>query len=147
VCYSGADANVQNHSRLRAGTAHIGAGLVEGVQIIRDHDHNRREIFDQRLKCKKLAEDYVKANSDNYTSVFLDRADFSTSRNSCIASTNEHSGGAQFTTYKLVDVVTGELLPTDFCDNHDSQSTSFCGNGRDMKLRRERDEAFAKVVK
>lgn len=123
----------------------VGAVFVEGIQIIRDH--NRREIFEQRLKCKNLAEDYVKANSDNYTSVFLDRADFSTSRNSCIASTNEYSGSAQFTTYQVVDVVTGELLSTDFCDNHDSQSTSFCGNGRNMKLRRERDEAFDKVVK
>lgn len=123
----------------------VGAGSVEGFQLIREH--HRQEFFEQRLRCKNLAEDYAKSHSDDYISVLPDRSDFSTSRNSCVASTDEYTGNARFVSYKVVDVVTGELISTGVCDNHDSQSPSFCGGGRNMKLRQERDAAFDKAVK
>jgi len=123
----------------------VGAGTLEVFQIIREH--RRREFFEQRLRCKKLAEEYAKSHSDNYNSVLPDRSDFSTSRNSCVASTDEYSGNARFVSYQVVDVVTGELISTASCDNHDSQSPSFCGGGRNMKLMQERDAAFDKAVK
>ena len=124
----------------------IGAASVEGFHIVRDHQ--RREFFEQRLRCKKLSEDYVKANSDDYTSMSIDRADFSASRNSCVASTLESRGkDGRFLGYKVADVITGELLFTDDCDDHDPQSRSFCGNGRDVRLLQKRDAEFDKAVK
>ncbi|MCU1271128.1 MAG: hypothetical protein JWN74_2422 [Acidobacteriaceae bacterium] len=124
----------------------IGAASVEGFHIARDNQ--KREFFEQRLRCKKLAQDYVKASSDDYTSMSLDRADFSKSRNSCLAATLESSGkDRQFVEYKVTDVITGEVLSSDFCDERDSHSQSFCGNGRDIKLLQKRDEQLDKEVK
>lgn len=122
----------------------IGASSTAGIYAIRSTE--TRQFFEQRLRCKELAETYAKKNSDEYTDVILDRNDFSKSRNSCIASVDS-VGGDRFWKFEVVDVVTGELLSTDFCDDKDSQSSTFCGNGRDVKLRSQRDRVLDDTVK
>ena len=67
--------------------------------------------------------------------MFLDRSDFSETRNSCVSSISKTSGG-RFRDYQVIDVVTGELVSTDSCDGKDSQSSSFCGNGKQPSLMR-----------
>jgi hypothetical protein len=122
----------------------IGAGSVEAFHSI--HDRQKHELFEQKLRCKTLGETYAKKASDEYTSVFLDRVDFSKTRNSCVASVLNTSAG-RFMTYQVVDVVTGDLLSTGSCDDKDSQSRSFCGKGKDISLIQERDAAFDRLVR
>jgi hypothetical protein len=121
----------------------IGAGIIESFHVVRGR--LRREFFEQRIRCKNLAEIYAKTNSDDHTSLFVDRTDFSTARNSCVASISKATSG--FWTYQVVDVITGEPLFTGFCDGKDSQSSSFCGGGRDINLMHKRDSEFDEVVK
>ena len=73
----------------------VGAAAVQTVHVI--SDRNSRELFGQRLRCKTLADKYVKDRSR----VVLSRIEFSHSRSSCIASTYEQLG---------LDAATGEQL-------------------------------------
>jgi len=123
----------------------VGAATIERFHAVRDH--HRQQFFEQRLRCKSLAEVYAKTNSDDHTSVFVDRTDFSRARNSCVASISISKATSRFWTYQVVDVITGELLFTDSCDEKDSQSPSFCGGGRDINLMHKRDSEFDEIVK
>jgi hypothetical protein len=121
----------------------IGAGAVESFHIVRDR--HRQQFFEQRIRCENLADTYAKSNTDAHTSMFVDRTDFSRARNSCVASISKATSG--FWTYQVVDVITGDLLFTDFCSEKDSQSSSFCGGGKDINLLHKRDSEFDEVVK
>jgi len=121
----------------------IGAASVQGFHAMRDD--RRAELFKQRLRCKSLAESYAKKNTSDFETVFIDRNDFSTSRNSCVASDSSYTDSTA--RFDVVDVVTGEVLFSDSCVRKDATSSSFCGNGRDIKLLEQRDKEFDEAVK
>ncbi len=77
--------------------------------------------------------------------VTLERIDFSPVRTSCVASTEEGRGfGAPHTylDYKVVDVLSEEVLFEDTCNNNEPKAHNFCGDGKNMLMRAERDKAF-----
>jgi hypothetical protein len=121
----------------------IGAGGSETLHVIRDR--YRTEFLEQRLRCKGLADAYVAKNSDEMTSIFLDRSDFSTRRNSCVAAVTRVS--LQTTHYEVVDILTSETLFFGKCSDREDSKSFWCGNGRNDKLMDERDKEFVEVVK
>lgn len=115
----------------------VGAAGVQIAHIISDRDG--RELFGQRLRCKTLADKYVKEKVSPYYLVVVDRIEFSRSRSSCIAATHEQFGPVQKSssdwTYKVVDLLSDEDINMMFCS----------GNDDCIQRRQERDQAFEKA--
>jgi len=102
----------------------VGAAAVQTAHVV--SDRNSRELFGQRLRCKALADKYVKGRSHM---VVISRVEFSRSRGSCIASTFEQVGldaptsgllglkppADQTYMFNVVDLLTGEDLATRTC--------------------------------
>ena len=95
----------------------LGAAATEGFNVYRQsHDS---QIFQERLRCKAVAEAYVKENSTDKNStdqmghfVTLDKVDYSPARNSCVAATESVSfyPGGHFATENVRDLLSGETL-------------------------------------
>jgi hypothetical protein len=68
----------------------VGAAGVQTAHVV--GDRNSRELFSQRLRCKALADKYVKDRYAVGGTVVLSRVEFSRRRGSCIASTSEQLG-------------------------------------------------------
>jgi len=127
----------------------VGAALDETLHVIRDRkakaaDRDNDEVFQQRLQCKHLADDYVRKNSDDNSTLFLERVDFSLSRRSCVAAFTRWTTAkrGEIHDYETIDIVSGETLFTAGCIENDPKATNFCGNGRDMQLSQERKKAL-----
>ena len=101
--------------------------------------------FQQKLRCKELAESYAKSHSDETSTVFLDRSGFSAQRNSCVASTSR-AFLADSWDYEVVDVVTGDTLYHENCSGNQTSST-WCGNGSNIRMMQKRDKVFDEFVK
>jgi len=95
----------------------LGAAATEGFNVYRQsHDS---QIFQERLRCKAVADAYVKENStdENSTepmgvSLTLDKVGYSPARNSCIADLESviyYPGGAR-RTENVEDLLSGENL-------------------------------------
>lgn len=123
----------------------VGATGVQIAHVI--SDRNSRELFGQRLRCKTLADKYLKEHSATSGAVVLGRVEFSRRRGSCIASTAEPLGLDAYTAaqlglaqkpseqmymFKVVDLLSGEDLVTRTCTGSDD-----CG-----KSMQKRDEEF-----
>lgn len=122
----------------------IGAGSTELANIIRDR--RLATLFEARLRCRSLAEAYKKSKSNEFTTSFVHLSGFSRSRDSCVATMSSASGSLW--TYKVVDTLTGQTLFSDQCSEKGTESDpTWCGNGRDVKLRQEMDRAFENIVK
>ncbi len=122
----------------------IGAGSTEVVHAIRRR--HQGPSFESRVRCRDLAEAYSKRESNELTTIFLHRSDFSRARESCVAAISSVDG--PFWNYEVVDVLTGEALFSDQCSEKGTKSDRmWCGNGRNVELRQEADRAFDKVVK
>ena len=120
-----------------------GGLAVEAGHIFRDG--HRHEVFEERLRCKALAEAYVKGQSEEpYT--MLERVDFSPSRNSCIAAIHKVTFPHSDQTFNVVDVISGEVLSHSWCAGDDETSKSYCGNGKNISLRNEYKRGFEKTV-
>jgi hypothetical protein len=123
---------------------------VAGFMVGRAHPahparQSQEEIFKNRFTCDNLAGTYVKAESDDITSVSVVRVDFSPAHNSCIASTfGSRNFRDKFTLmdYKVVDLMSHEELFSESCDETRPGAHDFCGNGRNSDLMRQRDKAF-----
>ena len=70
----------------------LGVTATEGFNVYRQSHNNR--IFQERLRCKAVADAYVKENSTDskedpfaksWVTVTLDKVDYSPARNSCVA--------------------------------------------------------------
>lgn len=132
----------------------VGAGLDETLHVLRDRKaraetQSSDEAFKRRLQCKPLAEEYVTKNSDDHTSLSLDRVDFSPTRHSCIVALSRTSSGHGITLYgyETVDILTAETLFSGECNENDPTSRIFCGNGRDMQLIEKRDKTLESALK
>jgi hypothetical protein len=125
----------------------VGTGSVEAFHMIRDRNH--RQVFEEKIRCKGLAEVYVKSNSEDESFVLLERVDYSPARNSCIASALEvhEPGHGSSEHYRVVDLLSGETLYKGFCNNNSESGTTYCGNGRNVALANARDAAFASALK
>jgi hypothetical protein len=110
----------------------VGAAGVQGIHLI--HDRTDDALFKQRLRCKALADKYVKDNTSSLNKVLINRVEFSRTRNSCIVATTEHfsaqpledamvqkglgtlgSSPAESTIIEIKDLLTGEELFTRTC--------------------------------
>jgi hypothetical protein len=121
----------------------IGAAATEGFNVYRQsHDS---QIFQERLRCKAVADAYVKENSTDKNSteprgVFLtlDNVDYSPARNSCVAEleTVSYYRGGVLTIENVEDLLSGEILFAINC-------TEECEMLRAMFL----DRAFDYVMK
>jgi hypothetical protein len=107
-------------------------------------NRNNVEVFQQRLRCKSVADDYVKKNSDDNSTLFLERVGFSPSRRSCVAAFTRWTTAkrGEIHDYETIDILSGETLFSDGCIENDPESTTFCGNGRDMQLWKERENVL-----
>ncbi len=122
----------------------LGGITIEAIHIFRDK--HRHEVFEQRQRCKSLADAYVKANwseLESYTT--LDRADFSQSRNSCIAAIHATILRNSNEEFVIVDVLSGEKVYAGWCSGNET-SKSYCGNGRNFSLQNECDKSFEKSL-
>ena len=131
--------------------------MDEALQAVRDRkskapDRDSGQLFQHRLRCKTVADDYIRANSDDSGTLFLERVDFSPNRHSCIATFIRLGTGkrkvqscncfVEIHGYETVYLLSGETLYSDECFENDPESTLFCGNGRDMRLNEERGKAL-----
>jgi hypothetical protein len=104
-----------------------------------------RELFNQKLRCSSLGQNYATENSSsigptlrNYT---LNRVDFSESRNSCIAEiiySQSMLGRPDLDIWnvQIVDLATKELLMLNQCANGPDCSSAFQRTGPEFdKLR------------
>jgi hypothetical protein len=128
----------------------VGAAVVQTGHLIADR--STHEAFGQRLRCKALADKYVKESTQ---SISLSRVEFSHSRGSCIASISEQLGLGDSTAielglkppvdhtsmFKVVDLLTGEGLITRTCTSRNVPSSD---NDECAKTLQEIDEAFEK---
>jgi len=107
----------------------VGAAGVQTVHVIRD----RHELFGQRLRCKVLADKYVKQYSNPHYFVIVDHIEFSYSRSSCVAATAEQMGDVHDPalswdwTYKVVDLLNGETLTMLPCSGQNECCTEHAG--------------------
>jgi hypothetical protein len=111
----------------------VGAAAVQTFHTI--HDRRNEDRFKEGLRCKALADKYVKDNASDSKGVVVNRVEFSRGRNSCILSVVEHFSTApleqaflehglpKFTsppldnyTVKVVDLLTGEELFSRMCN-------------------------------
>ncbi|HXJ89128.1 MAG TPA: hypothetical protein VMS18_20085 [Candidatus Binatia bacterium] len=135
----------------------VGAAIDEALHAARNRKRQAKvrdsnELFQHRLRCKAVADDYAKQNSDDSGTLILERVDFSPSRNSCIAAFTRWTTGKlklqrcncliEIHDYLTVDLLSGETLYSDDCVENDPESKTFCGNGRDMRLGQERGDAL-----
>jgi hypothetical protein len=129
----------------------IGAGLVQTIHVA--NARKSAGVFGQRLKCKDLAENYQKENSDEYRQIILIRVDFSPVRNSCVAAVEEISTAVsrqnRYDHFKVIDLVSGQGLFRETCrEGRDAVGQSdYCGNGKNSAMARARDEFLDRELK
>jgi hypothetical protein len=139
----------------------VGAATDEALHTLRNRkflatDRSGNDLFQHRLRCKTAADEYLKANSEDSSTLFLERVVFSPSRHSCIAAFTRWTTGkrklqrcncfVEIHNYETVDLLSGENLYSGECIENDPESTLFCGNGRDMRLSEERSNALASAL-
>jgi len=101
----------------------LGAAATEGFNVYRQSQDSYRQsrdsqIFQQRARCKAVADAYVKENTDLRDdsvmgrSVTLEKVDYSPARNSCAAEveTNTYFRGGGTENESVEDLLSGETL-------------------------------------
>jgi hypothetical protein len=123
----------------------IGGGGVEGYH--RFYTKKAQELFSQRLRCKGLADHYVKQQSTDSMTVILYNVDYSTTSNSCIGyfhvldDVHREHYLTQDITSLVTDLLTGEELYQDHCVEDRN-----CGGGNDFRIMNEAKSAFDEAV-
>jgi len=134
--------------------AFMGAGVVQTLHVV--GDGRGREVLEQKLRCRGLVEKYAtdmsvgKGGWPERTEVV--RVDFSTARNSCIASTNGSVetlvSGRSVLVFGVVDLVSGEILFRKSCvlTGYQPGESDLCGDAREEGIKKDRDEAFNRFL-
>jgi hypothetical protein len=127
----------------------VGAAFDETLHTIRnrkaqDASRDGNELFQRRLRCKREADDFARKASESNSSLVPEKVEYSPSRHSCIASFTRITSGKRMElwSFETIDILTGESLFSDDCVENDPSNKRFCGNGRDMNLRKGRDDAL-----
>jgi hypothetical protein len=114
-----------------------GVGVEVGDRFSERRERNR---FERRVECQRMAESYARRNSDNdHTYLAVEEVEYSPARNSCVASFSGMFFDSQV--FQVVDVVSQHSIYSGSCDEKRN-----CGEGHDMKLYQERDEAFKRAL-
>jgi hypothetical protein len=121
---------------LIAGLA-IGGGSVELNH--RRVESKSKDLFQQRIRCKSLADKYARENTNDSQTAILEMVDFSPSLNSCIA--EFRTWEKDYRDWELVDVLSGKQTSMGGCFEGRN-----CGNGKDMKLDADLEAAFRLAV-
>jgi hypothetical protein len=133
----------------------VGAALDETWHAVRNpkaqaqaQEPNSNELFQRRLRCKSEADDYARKSSESNSSLVVDKVEYSPSRHSCIASFTRITSGAgtELWSFETIDILTSETLFSEECVENDPNDKRFCGNGRDMVLRKGREDALAAAL-
>jgi hypothetical protein len=127
----------------------VGAGLDETLHTVRNRkamakERNGNELFQQKLRCKSEADAYARKESEGNSALGLERVEYSPARRSCIVEFTRITSGKRLElwSYETIDILTGETLFSDECVENDPNDRRFCGNGRDMSLRKGRADAL-----
>jgi hypothetical protein len=120
----------------------LGVVLDEVAHSARNR--NNAETFEQRLRCRSLADAYEKKESNTDATVIIEKVDFSRMKRSCIATVTRASGIAQSPVwfFQTLDLVTGDELYSEWCSEKSPDPRFSCGNGRNIELMRKRDEVL-----
>lgn len=119
----------------------VGGGAVECAH--RSYDQRSKEMFARRERCKSLADQYVRQNTTSDTTLFLQRADYSASSNSCFAAAERFTNyrTASYQEWELVDLLSGEVTSIGSCSEQRD-----CGNGRDIHFLNRLDVVFKSAI-
>jgi len=127
----------------------VGAALDETLHTVRNRNSQARErdgneLFQRRLRCKSEADDYARKSSESNSALVVERVEYSPIRRSCIASFTRITSGkrAELWSYETIDILTSETLYSEDCVENDPNDKRFCGNGRDMVLRKGREDTL-----
>lgn len=116
----------------------LGGGSVEYGH--RHFDARSKAAFEQRARCKSLADRYARASTNDTQAAILERVDFSPSRNSCFAEI--HLGYADDVRgWELVDLLSGKETLIGLCNE-----SRDCGNGRDIKMEKDLNAEFEHAI-
>lgn len=123
-----------------------GAALDEVARMSRDR--NDAAAFERRVSCRNLADAYEKKEASTTHSVSVDKVDFSRSKLSCVATIIRRSGNEQGAVwfFQTLDLVTGDALYSEWCSEKNPDPRYSCGNGRNVDLKRKRDNALEAVL-
>jgi hypothetical protein len=77
--------------------------------------------------------------------ISVDRVDLSSLRNSCVAAISEYGHASKV--FRVVDLLSNEVLFGGFCATREGTGVPYCGGGRDIALLAESDAAFATALK
>ena len=111
----------------------LGAAGTEGFSVYRQSHDSR--IFQERARCKVIADAYVKENSTNFkedpnppdgVTVTLDKVDYSPARNSCVAELErtDDLGRTMRESSSVQDLLSGESLFSESCTGDCAALTS-----------------------
>lgn len=119
--------------------------LVGGTSVEcahRYHDRSSKEAFAQRMRCRTLADKYVRSNSNEDVSVTLQKVDYSPASNTCFAGfeTWISSSLGNEVSWDLVNLLTGEETPIGICN------LSQCGEGPNIHYEDRLDVAFKNAI-
>jgi hypothetical protein len=98
-----------------------------------------KQKFEQRIRCKSLADGYVRKESNETEGVLLREVGYSSIHNSCFAAVTTYSD--PFQGWELVDLLSGETTQIGTCNVQRN-----CGNGNDMKDAADLDIAFKRAI-
>lgn len=115
-------------------------GLIFGALAFQlrqqHHEQKSKQVFEQRIRCKAIADKYVVQNED----AVLQEVEYSAQRNSCMAAI--HTLGKDLRGWDLVDLLSGETINLGMCDE-----SKDCGGGNDLKFEAALKEAFDRSLK
>jgi hypothetical protein len=115
----------------------LGGGSVEFGH--RHFDARSKAAFEQRARCKSLADRYARETTNDTQAAILERVDFSPSRNSCFAEFRGYADDVR--SWELVDLLSGEETLIGLCnENRD------CGNGKDIKMESNLNAEFKHAI-
>jgi hypothetical protein len=111
----------------------VGGGSIEYGH--RRSDLKSKQVFEQRIRCKTLAESYVRKESNDTNYVHLEQVGYSAKSNSCFAAVTTWSD--PYRDWILVDLLSGESTDVGICNEQRD-----CGGGNDMKYAADLRAAF-----
>jgi hypothetical protein len=119
----------------------LGGGTVEYGH--RSFDQHSKQAFEQKLRCKSLADQYIREHSDDPHGTALGQVDYSSSNNTCFATVTTYTryGNAVWKGWELVDLVSGKVESMGTCSE-----AYDCADGRDLRYSQNMDIAFKNAI-
>ena len=103
-------------------------------------DRLDKEIFERKLRCKTLADAYLKERAIQ-PGVFAMNIDFSPFRRSCIVAVRDVSN-PRVEQYEVVDLLSRERIWSETCVVEYSEYVNWCGKGKNIVLGRQMAKEF-----